>query len=169
MVRPRATSAHPNASAFTSTPGSRATSLRPRSASRKVPSSRVRSRWIPAQSKTRWATGCQERCQICGSGETRQCRCHQGRTRQVREERRNNRADRAGRRVRHVPVSLRRESPGATSGAFHAPLFHDLVVGLDADERHVVLDSGAASTRCCHCLGQNRCRVEVTNLAISGR
>lgn len=49
--------------------------------------------------------------------------------------------------------------------AFHAPLFHDLVSGLVATERHIVLDLGAASTAMLALLGQSRCRVEVADLA----
>jgi hypothetical protein len=52
--------------------------------------------------------------------------------------------------------------------AFHAPLFHDLVTGLDATERHVVLDLGTASTAMLALLGQSRCRVEIADLAHFG-
>lgn len=52
--------------------------------------------------------------------------------------------------------------------AFHAPLFHDLVAGLDADERHVVLDLGTASTEMLALLGQSRCCVEIADLAHFG-
>ena len=52
--------------------------------------------------------------------------------------------------------------------AFHAPLFHDLVAGLDATERHVVLDLGAASTAMLALLGRSRCRVEIADLAHFG-
>ena len=52
--------------------------------------------------------------------------------------------------------------------AFHAPLFHDLVTGLVATERHVVLDLGAASTAMLALLGQSRCRVEIADLAHFG-
>ena len=52
--------------------------------------------------------------------------------------------------------------------AFHAPLFHDLVAGLDANERHVVLDLGAASTSMLALLGESRCRVEVADVAHFG-
>ena len=48
---------------------------------------------------------------------------------------------------------------------FHAPLFHDLVAGLDPTARHVVLDLGAASTATLALLGRLRCRVEVVDLA----
>ena len=52
--------------------------------------------------------------------------------------------------------------------AFHAPLFHDLVTGLSATERHVVLDLGTASTAMLALLGQSRCRVEIADLAHFG-
>jgi hypothetical protein len=58
--------------------------------------------------------------------------------------------------------------PPNAPGAFHAPLFHDLVTGLDATERHVVLDLGAASTAMLALLGQSRCRVEIADLAHFG-
>ena len=69
-------------------------------------------------------------------------------------------------------ASLRRaRSAGAPPNApvaFHAPLFHDLVTGLDETERHVVLDLGAASTAMLALLGQSRCRVEIADLAHFG-
>ena len=68
-------------------------------------------------------------------------------------------------------ASLRRASPGAPPSApvaFHAPLFQELVTGLDATERHVVLDLGAASTAMLALLGQSRCRVEIMDLAHFG-
>ena len=52
--------------------------------------------------------------------------------------------------------------------ALHAPLFHDLLAGLDETERHVVLDLGAASTGMLALLGRSRCRVEITDLAHFG-
>ncbi len=52
--------------------------------------------------------------------------------------------------------------------AFHAPLFHDLVTGLDPTRRHVVLDLGAASTGMLALLGRSRCRVEIADFAYSG-
>jgi len=58
--------------------------------------------------------------------------------------------------------------PPKTPVAFHAPLFHDLVTGLEASERHVVLDLGAASTAMLALLGQSRCRVEIADLAHFG-
>jgi hypothetical protein len=67
-----------------------------------------------------------------------------------------------------MPVSLRRVSPGVTSGsptAFHAPLFYELVARLDADKRHVVLDLGAASTSMLALLGETRCHAEIADLA----
>ncbi|MCH9696424.1 MAG: hypothetical protein K0U72_18050 [Gammaproteobacteria bacterium] len=70
-----------------------------------------------------------------------------------------------------MAASLRRARAGATAGptaAFHAPLFHDLVAGLDANKRHVVLDLGAASTPMLALLGRSRCRVEIADLAHFG-
>lgn len=58
--------------------------------------------------------------------------------------------------------------PSNAPAAFHAPLFHALVTGLDATERHVVLDLGAASTALLALLGQSRCRVEIADLAHFG-
>ena len=52
--------------------------------------------------------------------------------------------------------------------ALHAPLFQDLVTGLDATKRHVVLDLGAASTDMLALLGRSRCRVEIADLAHFG-
>ncbi len=49
-----------------------------------------------------------------------------------------------------------------------APLFRDLVAGLDSTERHVVLDLGAASTKMLALLGRSRCRVEIVDLAHFG-
>ena len=69
-------------------------------------------------------------------------------------------------------ASLRRAkstgTPPIAPVAFHAPLFHDLVTGLDASRRHVVLDLGAASTVMLALLGQSRCRVEIADLAHFG-
>jgi hypothetical protein len=70
-----------------------------------------------------------------------------------------------------VTASLRRANPGVSTGSlapFHAPLFRDLVTGLNSDERHVVLDLGTASTAMLALLGQSRCRVEVADLAHFG-
>ena len=67
-----------------------------------------------------------------------------------------------------MTASLRRSSPGMSAAAFYAPLFHDLVTGLDASKRHVVLDIGTASTAMLALLGQSRCRVEVADLAHFG-
>lgn len=70
-----------------------------------------------------------------------------------------------------MPVSLRRVSPGVTSGsptAFHAPLFYDLVTRLDSEKRHVVLDLGAASTSMLALLGGSRCHAEIADLAHFG-
>lgn len=52
--------------------------------------------------------------------------------------------------------------------AFHAPLFQDLVDGLDATRRYVVLDLGAASTEMLALLGRSRCRVEIADLSHFG-
>lgn len=52
--------------------------------------------------------------------------------------------------------------------ALHAPLFHNLLAGLDEIERHVILDLGAASTAMLAQLGRSRCRVEITDLAHFG-
>lgn len=68
-------------------------------------------------------------------------------------------------------ASLGRVSPGAPPNppaAFHAPLFHELVTGLDTTRRHGVLDLGAASTALLGLLGQSRCRVEILDLAHFG-
>lgn len=55
-----------------------------------------------------------------------------------------------------------------TSAPFQAPLFGELVASLDTDQRHVVLDLGAASTSMLAVLGQARCRVEIVDLAHFG-
>lgn len=62
----------------------------------------------------------------------------------------------------------RPRTPRDAPGALHAPLFHDLVGGLDETERHVVLDLGAASTPMLALLGRARCRVEITDFVHSG-
>ena len=70
-----------------------------------------------------------------------------------------------------MAVSLRRANPEALTeapAAFHAPLFHDLLAGLAATERYVVLDLGAASTAMLALLGRSRCRVEIADLAHFG-
>ena len=70
-----------------------------------------------------------------------------------------------------MTASLRRASPRVrlrSPAAFHAPLFQDLVAGLDATERHVVLDLGAASTAMLDLLSRSRCRVEIADLAHFG-
>jgi len=67
-----------------------------------------------------------------------------------------------------MTVSLRRASsraPRSSPAPFHAPLFQELVAGLDETERHVVLDLGAASTELLALLGRSRCRVEIADLA----
>lgn len=70
-----------------------------------------------------------------------------------------------------MTASLRRARAGVPPGsaeAFHAPLFRDLVTGLDTDRRQVVLDLGTASTPMLALLGQSRCRVEVADVAYFG-
>ena len=70
-----------------------------------------------------------------------------------------------------MTASLRRASRRAQpnpDAAFHAPLFEDLAAGLDATQRHVVLDLGAASTAMLALLGRSRCRVEIADLAYFG-
>ena len=62
----------------------------------------------------------------------------------------------------------RRQPPDAHLAALHAPLFQDLLGGLNETERHVVLDLGAASTEMLALLGQSRCRVEIADLAYFG-
>ncbi len=67
--------------------------------------------------------------------------------------------------------SLRRsgaEPVPASPAPFHAPLFHDVVARLNADERHIVLDLGTASTAMLALLGQSRCRVDIADLAHFG-
>jgi hypothetical protein len=59
-------------------------------------------------------------------------------------------------------------SPAAVPATVRAPLFHDIVVGLDDDRRHVVLDLGAASTEMLAILSQARCRVEIADFAHFG-
>jgi hypothetical protein len=54
------------------------------------------------------------------------------------------------------------------SEPFQAPLFNDVIARLDADQRHVVFDLGAASTPLLSVLGQARCRVEIVDLAHFG-
>lgn len=68
-------------------------------------------------------------------------------------------------------ASLRRAGAGVSPvlpAPFHAPLFHDLIDGLDTDKRHVVLDLGTASTAMLALLGRSRCRVEIADLAHFG-
>lgn len=70
-----------------------------------------------------------------------------------------------------MSASLRRASPRVPPDspvALHAPLFQNLVAGLDATRRHVILDLGAASTPMLALLGQSRCRVEIADLAHFG-
>ena len=70
-----------------------------------------------------------------------------------------------------MTLSLRRAStkvPPASAAAFRAPLFYEVVAGLNATERHVVLDLGAASTPMLEVLGRSRCRVEIADLAHFG-
>lgn len=61
----------------------------------------------------------------------------------------------------------RRVPPGSPA-ALHAPLFQNLVGGLDATRRHVILDLGAASTEMLALLSRSRCRVEIADLAHFG-
>ncbi len=68
-------------------------------------------------------------------------------------------------------TSLRRagaQAAPASPAPFHAPLFYDVVARLNADERHIVLDLGTASTAMLALLGQSRCRVDVADLAHFG-
>ena len=70
-----------------------------------------------------------------------------------------------------MTASLRRASRRAkpdSPAAFHAPLFHELVGGMNATKRHVVLDLGVASTPMLALLGRCRCRVEIVDLAHFG-
>ena len=70
-----------------------------------------------------------------------------------------------------MAVSLRRARarvPTDSPVELHAPLFRDLVAGLDSTERHVVVDLGAASTTMLALLGRSRCRVEILDLAHFG-
>lgn len=62
----------------------------------------------------------------------------------------------------------RRQVPPGSPAALHAPLFQDLVGGLDATRRHVILDLGAASTEMLALLSRSRCRVEIADLAHFG-
>ena len=66
--------------------------------------------------------------------------------------------------LRRAPPSVPPDSPAA----LHAPLFQYLVAGLEATERHVVLDLGAASTDMLALLGRSRCRAEIADLAHFG-
>lgn len=68
-------------------------------------------------------------------------------------------------------ASLRRpgaEAAPVSPAPFHAPLFYDVVARLNADERHIVLDLGTASTAMLALLGQSRCRVDIADLAHFG-
>ena len=70
-----------------------------------------------------------------------------------------------------MAVSLHRAHPRVLPDSpevLQAPLFRDLVAGLDSTERHVVLDLGAASTTMLALLGRSRCRVEIVDLAHFG-
>ena len=62
----------------------------------------------------------------------------------------------------------RNGTPPDAPAALHAPLFHKLVTGLDENERHVVLDLGAASTEMLALLGRARCRVEISDFVHYG-
>lgn len=48
----------------------------------------------------------------------------------------------------------------------HAPLFEQLVHGLEEDRRHVVLDCGAARAGTINLLSRYRCRLDVLDLAL---
>lgn len=61
-----------------------------------------------------------------------------------------------------------RQAPTETPDALHTPLFQELVSGLDAADRHVVLDLGTTSTAMLALLGRSRCRVEIADLAHFG-
>ena len=52
--------------------------------------------------------------------------------------------------------------------ALRAPLFLDLISGLDDTRRHIVLDLGAASTAMLALLSRSRCRVEIVDIAHFG-
>lgn len=70
-----------------------------------------------------------------------------------------------------MTASLRQASPRRppdSSAALHAPLFQELVGGLEETGRHVILDLGAASTEMLAVLGRYRCRVEIADLAHFG-
>jgi S-adenosylmethionine:diacylglycerol 3-amino-3-carboxypropyl transferase len=70
-----------------------------------------------------------------------------------------------------VTVSLLRardRAPPASPAALHAPLFQDLVLGLEETDRHVVLDLGTASTEMLALLGRSRTRAEIVDLAHFG-
>ena len=70
-----------------------------------------------------------------------------------------------------MTASLRRARPQAlpdSPAALHAPLFQNLMTRLDASERHVALDLGAASTEMLALLGRSRCCVEIADLAHFG-
>ncbi len=70
-----------------------------------------------------------------------------------------------------MAVTLRRAKAPAPPGvpvAFHAPLFQELVTGLEPTKRHVVLDLGAASTSMLALLGRSRCRVEIADFLYYG-
>ena len=70
-----------------------------------------------------------------------------------------------------MTVSLRRapdRASPALPAALHAPLFQDLVFGLEETDRHVVLDLGTASTEMLALLGRSRTRAEIVDLAHFG-
>jgi len=62
----------------------------------------------------------------------------------------------------------RTKTPPDSPAALHAPLFQNLVTNLDENERHVVLDLGAASTEMLALLGRARCRVEISDFVHYG-
>ena len=70
-----------------------------------------------------------------------------------------------------MTASLRRASrrvPTNPAEPLHAPLFQDIVAGLEASGRQIVLDLGAASTEMLAVLGRYRCRAEIADLAHFG-
>ena len=70
-----------------------------------------------------------------------------------------------------MTATLRRANPlmpSDSQAALHAPLFQSIVAGLDATERHVVLDLGTASTAMLALLARSRCRAEIADLAYFG-
>lgn len=70
-----------------------------------------------------------------------------------------------------MTVSLRRAHTGVrhdTPQALHAPLFQQVLSGIDPAMRTVVLDLGAASTALLSLLSGSRCCVEIADIAHFG-